>query len=427
MKTIAFSSRSGAKRTCPTRADGREADDAAPAAGAVAAISPQDLSAANASRPKISGRVLGRRGTGCQTVRTHGWFGKSNGEFRYVLRCRIAANLALLIVVSAILCGCGGSGSSPQTGGTAVSEKENGKLDKVVLQLNWFPEAEHGGFYAALVHGYYEKHGIDVTIQPGGPGIPVTTQVAAGQVQFGVSIAHKVLLARAQEANTVAVMAPLQHSPRCIIVHEKSGIRSFDDLQNVTLAMNDSSTFSLYLKKKVPLTGCKIVPYNGNVAQFLIDESFAQQGYVFSEPYVAREKGGDPHSLMVSDLGFDPYTSILITHPEIIRKQPDLVRRMVAASVEGWRHYLTDAAKTNAYIHQLNQDMDLGILDFGVQELQRLCIEENAEPLRIGQMTIERWQELTDQLVEVDALEPGRVDPSDAFSNMFLDDLTSDQ
>jgi NitT/TauT family transport system substrate-binding protein len=57
-------------------------------------------------------------------------------------------------------------------------------------------------------------------------------------------------------------MAPLQHSPRCILVHEESGIRSLDELRDLTLAMSPSSTFSLYLQKKVPLEGVRIVPYS---------------------------------------------------------------------------------------------------------------------------------------------------------------------
>ena len=36
-----------------------------------------------------------------------------------------------------------------------------------------FPEAEHGGFYAALVRGYYREAGLDVRILPGGPETPV--------------------------------------------------------------------------------------------------------------------------------------------------------------------------------------------------------------------------------------------------------------
>ncbi len=43
-------------------------------------------------------------------------------------------------------------------------------VQHVTLALNWFPEVEHGGFYAALVHGYYGDEGLEVEILPGGPG-----------------------------------------------------------------------------------------------------------------------------------------------------------------------------------------------------------------------------------------------------------------
>ena len=42
-------------------------------------------------------------------------------------------------------------------------------LPKVQLALNWFPKAEHGGLYAAAVHGYYEENGVEVEILGGGP------------------------------------------------------------------------------------------------------------------------------------------------------------------------------------------------------------------------------------------------------------------
>ncbi|MEO8377770.1 MAG: ABC transporter substrate-binding protein, partial [Candidatus Sumerlaeota bacterium] len=43
---------------------------------------------------------------------------------------------------------------------------------KVSLVLNWFPEMEHGGFYAAQVEGYYAEEGLDVTIISGGVDVP---------------------------------------------------------------------------------------------------------------------------------------------------------------------------------------------------------------------------------------------------------------
>ena len=59
-------------------------------------------------------------------------------------------------------------------------------LPKVQLALNWFPEAEHGGLYAAAVHGYYEENGVEVEILGGGPDAPVVQRVATDAVAFGI-------------------------------------------------------------------------------------------------------------------------------------------------------------------------------------------------------------------------------------------------
>ncbi len=290
----------------------------------------------------------------------------------------------------------------------------------VQLQLNWFPDVQHGGYYAALVHGFYEQQGLQVTIRPGGPGVPVVTQVASGRVPFGVAGAENVLLGWPQQAQTIGLMAPLQHSPRCIMVHEQSGIRSFDQLQNVTLAISSSSLFSLFIQKRVPLAGVRVVPYSGNVAPFLLDRQHAQQAFVFSEPLVARAQGSRPHVLMVSDLGYNPYTSVLITRPKMIEDHPELVARMVRASIQGWTQYLADPDPTNRYLAERNRDMDAEILRSGVAALQALCRMDHPTAQPFGQMTLDRWQTLHDQLVEVQALQPNSVDPNAVFTIDFL-------
>lgn len=290
----------------------------------------------------------------------------------------------------------------------------------VELALNWFPEAEHGGFYAALVHGYFESEGLDVTIMPGGPNVPVIQNVATGRVQFAVANADQVLVGRANEADVVAVLAPLQTSPRCIMVHEKSGIRSFADLKNIKLAINSNSTFALFLKKNVPLEGCTFVAYSGNVAQFLLEDAFAQQAYVFSEPFVAKQQGGDPSNLLVADIGFNPYTSVLIASGETIRTQSALVRKIVAASKRGWVTYLADPASTNELIHQKNPEMGLDVLKFGVGELQKLCYSETVTEANFGDMSAERWAKLSEQLVSCEVYEASKVKTTEAFSTQFL-------
>lgn len=333
--------------------------------------------------------------------------------------------LAVWFVVLLAASGCG-SGSTDSklvnipAGPVAADDASDPTLTKVTLQLNWFPEAEHGGFYAALAHGYYREAGLDVTIVPGGPETPVVQLVSRRNVTFGIVNADNVLFGRAQQAPIVAVMAPLQISPRCIIVHERSGIEDFDGLKNITLAMSSSGAFSHFLRQKLPLTGVKIVPYSGNVAMFLKDKNYAQQGYVFSEPFVARKEGGDPKVLMLSDLGFNPYTSVLFTHEDQVDENPELVRKMVQASVRGWQKYIEDPTKANERIHKANPEMDLDILAYGAKTLDPLVLDVTAKQKGVGTMSRARWETLANQLVDSKQLRRRDVDVEGAYTTRFL-------
>ena len=51
-----------------------------------------------------------------------------------------------------------------------AAPKSGPEPQRVTLLLNWFAEAEHGGFFAALAEGYYAAEGLAVEILPGGPG-----------------------------------------------------------------------------------------------------------------------------------------------------------------------------------------------------------------------------------------------------------------
>ncbi len=336
----------------------------------------------------------------------------------------------LLNVLAFVLCGCSGDADKPSgkqapfpvvTSETASgSTEKTSKLDEVELQLNWLPEAEHGGFFAAEVHGLNSERRLKVKFIPGGPGVKVIENVASGKVMFGVANADQVLLGNAQEADVVALMAPIQQSPRSIMVHKKSGITKFDDLKDMTLAINPNQTFLGFLKKRLPLTNVRIVKYPNSLAPFLTDERTGQQAYVFSEPFVAQQQGVETNNLMVADLGFNPYTSVLITRAEVVASQPELVQRMVEASVLGWKKYLAEPAATNEHIHGLNKEMGLEILEFGVNALRPLCESNLSAPGKLGEMTLDRWKTLADQLVDGELLKPDAVDPTKVFETRFL-------
>lgn len=326
-------------------------------------------------------------------------------------------------ILLSLLIASGCSSESPKppmpTPTPASGEAAAPRIDEVELGLNWLPEAEHGGFYAADVHGLFAERQLKVKIIPGGPGVPVIQNVASGKVLFGVTNADQVLVQRAQEADVVAVFAPIQQSPRCIMVHKKSGITKFDDLKDMTLLIKANQTFLGFLRKRLPLTNVKIVDYAGSVGPFLQDDKIGQQAYVFSEPFLAQKEGAEPLNLMVSEIGFNPYTSVLITRAEVIAQQPELVRRMVAACRLGWRKYLDEPEKTNEHIHSLNKEMGLEILAFGTRTLKPLCEAGLSSPENLGEMTAERWTTLSEQLVEAEVLKPGAVEASKAFDASF--------
>ena len=315
----------------------------------------------------------------------------------------------LLALITALSCGKNELDSQSKT-----------ESKRVRLALNWFPEAEHGGFYAAQIHGYYSTKNLEVEILGGGPDAPVIQRVATGGVEFGVTNADDVLYARAQQAPVVAVMAPYQVNPRCIMVHADSGIEQIDQIENITLAMSQRPAFSHYLRWKYPLKGVNIVPYPGNVSQFLANPNFAQQAYIFSEPFVAKAKGGNPRSLLVADIGFNPYASVLIVTQSTLQEQPDVVRAVVQASIQGWKHYLENPVETNKHINSLNPEMGIEILAYGAKASKSLVLNGVAKEKGLGYMSTERWKDLHDQMEDASLIISDRDNVSSAFDTQFL-------
>lgn len=310
--------------------------------------------------------------------------------------------------------------ASAIAGATSACGGAAGGAAKTRLLLNWFPEVEHGGFFAAEVDGTFAAEGLDVDLVAGRPDAPVIPQVAGGRAEFAISDAAEVLLARAQRAPVVALFAALQRSPRCVMVHAASGIDRLDELRGVTLAMSIREPFAHFLRARFALDGVKVVPYSGSVAPFLADPGLASQAYVFSEPLIAAAKGGDPRCLLVADAGFDPYASLLVTSEAMIARDPGLVTRMVRACQRGWESYLRDPAPANRRIAERNPDMDPALLEGGARALQPLC--RPAEGAPIGSMSDARWRALAAQMVEIGVIDAGAVADGEGYTLRFLAD-----
>jgi NitT/TauT family transport system substrate-binding protein len=294
-------------------------------------------------------------------------------------------------------------------------------VTSVKLALNWFPDVQHGGFYAAQLHQFYHEAGVEVDILGGGPDAPVVQRVATGQVEFGLTNADGVINARAAGAPVVALFAPYQINPRCIVVHESTGITDIGQIEDLTLALSQRPAFSHFLRKRYPFRNVSVVPYHGSVAPFLEDARYAMQGYVFSEPVVARRMGADAVALMVAETGFNPYASVLIATEATVRERPALVAAVVRASRQGWSRYLEAPDETNQHIHELNPEMDLESLAAGVELSRDLILDDVAAAEAIGHMSPERWQLLVEQMLEAGVIEANQVQAKQCYTLSFLE------
>jgi NitT/TauT family transport system substrate-binding protein len=312
------------------------------------------------------------------------------------------AFLGLVAAVPPALVACSRSGGPAPSGAARVK-----------LALDWMPEPEFGGFYAAREGGAFTRAGLEVEILGGGAGVPVIQQVSTGRVDFGVAGADEVVNAISRGADLVPVFAELQTSPRGIMVHAASGAKTMADaIASGAIAMEPGAPYALFLAKKHRFDRARVVPYDGGVARFVADKTFAQQCFVTSEPIAAEKLGSDPKVFLVADEGYNPY-SVVVTRRALWADQPDLVRSFVRAAREGWRAYLDDPAPANAVMAKLNPAMPLETMA-AVAKVQRPFVEtEETKKGKLGMMTRERWETLGKQLVDIGLVD--KAPPVDAY------------
>jgi NitT/TauT family transport system substrate-binding protein len=295
--------------------------------------------------------------------------------------------------------------------GAALALSACSKSSKIKLALNWKPDPQFGGFYAAP----YRDHGLEVEILPGGAGTPTVQMVGAGSAEFGIVSADEIVLARSKGNDVVGLFAVFQECPQGIMVHASRGFASLGDVtKGGTLAIQEGLPYARLLQKKYGFEHVRIVPSpGGDISSFLSDENFAQQCFIMSEPLAARKKGVAVRVFLVSDTGYNPYTTVLATSGNTLRGKADMVKSMVAAVREGWRMYLDNPGPTNDKMHAMNPSMDSSTFA-EVAQAQKPLIESRAG---LGSMTAQRWTDLIQQLKELGDI-PQAMPAEDCFRNL---------
>jgi NitT/TauT family transport system substrate-binding protein len=298
--------------------------------------------------------------------------------------------------------------------------------DKVTFGLDWTAEAEYGGYYQAVATGIYAKHGLDVTIQQGGPQVNHTQLLLAGRLDFNISSNSFLALNFVKENIPFrAVAGMFQKDPVVLIAHPGQGNDSFPALKGKPIMISADSRVGwwTFLKAKFGYSDSQIRPYTFNLAPFLADKTAIQQGYLGSEPFSIKEQAHfDPVVLLMADVGFKGYASMIATSDKTIEQRPDLVKRFIDASIEGWYSYLYgDPTPGNALIKQANPQMTDALIAYGLGSLKTHGILDSGDALAsgIGAMTAERWAEFY-QATSKAGVYPKGLDVTKAYTLQFV-------
>jgi NitT/TauT family transport system substrate-binding protein len=163
-------------------------------------------------------------------------------------------------------------------GGALVAHQTSAQsMTEVSFILNWFVEPPHGGYYAAMKDGLYEKAGLKVKLIPGGPDVAGQTLLAAGKVQFAESDPPAILNARAEGAPLVGVFATFQDSPQAFLYHKSNPVKSFADFKGRTVEVSPGAPYWDFIEAKYKLKdNYKRINYGGQVGPFVQDKTISR-------------------------------------------------------------------------------------------------------------------------------------------------------
>jgi putative hydroxymethylpyrimidine transport system substrate-binding protein len=331
---------------------------------------------------------------------------------RRLLRCFLA--LPLLIVLLVALAGCGG-----MSGNTQSSEG----LDRITLTLDWYPNADHAGIYAAQAEGFFEDEGLDVELQQPSDPAAVLQLVAAGQSEFGVSYENEMTNAAARDVPVKSVMAIMQQPLNSIISLKETGIEEPKDLAGKKVGYAGQSFGSAVLDTVLRQAGedpasVEKVNVGLDLRPALISKQVdaVVDAYWNIEAVELAQEGFETNVIRLPEVGVPNYNELIIaTSDSYAQENPDIVRRFVKALVEGHQYAVENPEAARDALLAANEELDPEV----AQETVALTVPLFGEPGRIGYQDPEEWRAYVDWAVENEVL-PGPVDVDTVMTNEFL-------
>jgi putative hydroxymethylpyrimidine transport system substrate-binding protein len=265
--------------------------------------------------------------------------------------------LALLAAAAAVLAGCGEKKDTTTAAGT----------QPLTLMLDFFPNADHAGIYAAEARGDFRRAGLAVKLQtPSDPSEPLRL-LAAGRVDLAISYEPELFLARDKGLALASVGAIVQRPLTSII--SLKGISSPGQLQGKRVGTAGIPYQSAYLKtiaKAAGVTGIKEVNVGFNLVPAMLSKKVDATlgGFWNYEGIQLQRRHRRPHIIPVDRAGVPTYDELIVVAREDTLRTRDgaaKVRRFMQALAAGYAAVRKDPVAGIDPLLAAAKDLDRGL------------------------------------------------------------------
>ncbi len=328
----------------------------------------------------------------------------------------------------------------------------------LVVQTDWFPEAEHGAMYHLIGDDYTVDTenqtvtgsmvldgtdlGIDFQVRTGGPAIgfaPVSSYMYTDDsIHLGYASTDAQILQWA-DAPLVSVVAPLEQNPQMIMWDPETypNVNTIADLgaEGVTVNVFGGGVFPLVFVAQGIWSEDQVDPsYDGSPARFVSEGgAIAQQGFASAEPYQylnTHTDWGKPVAFeLLHDSGFQIYSQTIGVRPRDMESMRPCLERLVPIIQQAVVSYDASPGRANAIIVDAVEQYGSfwtyspGLAEFSVQAQRDYGLIGNGPDSTVGNMDAARIQGVMDAILATDLASdvPDGLAVTDLFTNEFID------
>jgi hypothetical protein len=343
----------------------------------------------------------------------------------------VGKRLLALLVLVAFAAACSGApdgGSAPPAAGGSGSLKGICP-DPVVVQTNWFPQAEHGSVYQLVGSGYRidaahkrvtgplvvngRSTGVRIEVRAGGPAVGFQSSAALMYLDPKITLGmlqSDEIIQYSKTQPVVGVVAPLELDPQVILwdpaAHPEWHTIADIGQTDVKVLYFQTGTFMQYLLGSGILRRRQVDgSYDGSPAAFVASGGkIAVQGYATNEPYLYQHEvraWGKPVAYqLVYDTGYPNYGNVLTVRADKLAALAPCLQRLVPMIQQAQVDFIGTPSGAVDLILKLDRSYKSGFVysrgnaNFAVAQLRHLGIVSNGSDATLGNFDHARLQRL---------------------------------